>query len=104
MVRYQTGRLSLRLVGIMAVAHLKWHSRLPTTGTHTHCKTRYLFLVLEAKDSPANLATALNPYQEQVKLLSSMQHNQYTLRVVLFGDYEFQTHNYGLSGSSGVHP
>ena len=62
------------------------------------------FLVLEAKDSPANLAAALQPYQEQVKLLSSMQHNQYTLRVVLFGDYEFQTHNYGLSGSSGVHP
>ena len=62
------------------------------------------FLVLEAKDSPANMATALQPYQEQVKLLSSMQHNQYTLHVVLFGDYEFQTHNYGLSGSSGVHP
>ena len=62
------------------------------------------FLVLEAKDSSANLATALQPYKEQVKLLSSMQHNQYTLRGVLFGDYEFQTHKYGLSSSSGVHP
>ena len=31
------------------------------------------FLVLEAKDSPPNLATALQPYQEQVKFLSSMQ-------------------------------
>ena len=62
------------------------------------------FLVLEAKDSPANLATALQPYKEQVKLSSSMQHNQYTLLVVLFGDDEFQTHNYGLSGSSGEHP
>ena len=62
------------------------------------------FLVLEAKDSPANFTTALQPYQEQVKFLSSMQHNQHSLRVVLFGDYEFQTHNYGLSGSSGVHP
>ena len=62
------------------------------------------FLVLEAKDSPANLATALQPYKEQVKLSSSMQHNQYTLFVVLFSGDEFQTHNYGLSGSSGVHP
>ena len=57
------------------------------------------FLVIEAKDSPANLATALQLNQVQVKLLSSMQHNQYTLRVELFGDYEFQTHNYGLPGT-----
>ena len=38
-----------------------------------------------------------------MELPSSMQHNQYTLLVVLFGYDEFQTHNYGVSGSSGVH-
>ena len=72
---------------------------------HTHSLQNTIpFLVLEAKDSPVNLATALQPYQGQVKLLSSMRHNRYTICVVLFGDYEFQTHNHGLAGSSGVHP
>ena len=62
------------------------------------------FLIFEAKDSPANMATAFSIFQEQISTLNGMQWKAFTIQVVLFGDYEFQTHNYGLSGSSGAHP
>eukprot|EP00117_Sycon_ciliatum_P000806 scpid26705/ scgid6721/ E3 ubiquitin-protein ligase NRDP1; RING finger protein 41 len=62
------------------------------------------FLLFAAKDSPANMATALQPFQAQIRELSTMTFMSYKVKVVLFGDYEFQTHNYGLSGSSGVFP
>ena len=62
------------------------------------------FCVFEGKDSPANLATALVGFQTAVAELQGMQWGRFTVRVVLFGDYEFQTHLYGLSGSSGIRP
>eukprot|EP00117_Sycon_ciliatum_P024768 scpid36716/ scgid20708/ len=58
----------------------------------------------EAKDSPANLATALKPYYAQIESLRHASWNEHSIKVVLFGDYEFQTHVFGLSGSSGVRP
>eukprot|EP00117_Sycon_ciliatum_P026615 scpid33635/ scgid5600/ E3 ubiquitin-protein ligase NRDP1; RING finger protein 41 &gt; E3 ubiquitin-protein ligase NRDP1; RING finger protein 41 len=62
------------------------------------------FVVFAAKDSPANLATALQPFASQINLLSSTLWHGRSVRVLLFGDYEFQTQQYGLSGSSAVHP
>ena len=62
------------------------------------------FIVFQAKDTPANLATMLLPYAEQVKQLQSSQIDGKAVRLTLFGDYEFQTHVYGLSGASAVHP
>eukprot|EP00117_Sycon_ciliatum_P024254 scpid42675/ scgid20399/ len=62
------------------------------------------FLVFAAKDSPANLTTALHPFVEQVKLLQTTSWQGKTVRVLLYGDYEFQTVQYGLSESSAVHP
>ena len=64
------------------------------------------FLVFVAKDTPSNLATVLEPYQQQLQDLSSgkVKWQDKTLVMTLFGDYEFMTKSYGLSGSSGVRP
>ena len=57
-----------------------------------------------ARDSPANLETALGHYRTQLASLASMKWQGKTLRVVLAGDYEYLTTNFGLSASSGVRP
>eukprot|EP00117_Sycon_ciliatum_P000960 scpid48110/ scgid3364/ len=60
--------------------------------------------VFEAVDTPANIETALGRYREQIVQLQQTQWNGRRLRAFFFGDYDFQTKCYGLSGSSGVRP
>ena len=62
------------------------------------------FCIFEGKDSPANLATALQVFQDQIGMLNGMCWETFIARVVLFGEYEYQARNYGLSGGSGVRP
>ena len=62
------------------------------------------FCIFEAKDTPANLATAFSVFYDQIVTLNGMAWEEHTIHVTLFGDYEFQTSTYGLSGSSGVRP
>ena len=62
------------------------------------------FLVFGAKDYPANLATAFQPYSAQITALRELCWQEKTVRVILFGDYEFLCSVYGLSGPSGVRP
>ena len=61
--------------------------------------------VFTAKDTPSNLQTALGLYREQLSELSTKSEwKGKTFKVLLSGDYEFLTTNFGLSGSSGVRP
>lgn len=57
-----------------------------------------------AKDTPGNLEAALGTYREQVQSLMASSWRGKSFRVFLFGDYEFQCHNYGISGASGARP
>eukprot|EP00117_Sycon_ciliatum_P031026 scpid26618/ scgid24343/ E3 ubiquitin-protein ligase NRDP1; RING finger protein 41 len=60
--------------------------------------------VFAEKDLPANLETALSMYRNQIAELQGQKWKGKTIVPYLFGDYEYQTMNYGLSGSSGVRP
>jgi len=62
------------------------------------------FLVFAVKDSPTNLHRAFAPYIDQVKTLQDSKWRDKHIKVSLFGDYDFMTKCYGLSGSSGVRP
>ena len=57
-----------------------------------------------AKDVPANLETAAGQFRAQLIELAATKWKGKTLRVLLSGDYEYLTTNFGLSGSSGVRP
>ena len=61
-------------------------------------------LVLNAKDTPGNLSTAFASLVQHIDSLAATTWQNKSFRLVLFGDYEFQTTVYGLSGSAGVHP
>lgn len=61
-------------------------------------------ITFAAKDTPSNLATAFQPYAEQVTALRNTQWDGKAIRVVFFGDYEFLCLTYGLSGPSGYRP
>ena len=60
--------------------------------------------IFKEKDTPSNLETALGQYRDQIKQLQQSLWRGKAIKLYLFGDYEFQTVNYGLSGSSGVRP
>ena len=60
--------------------------------------------IFNAKDTPANLETALAQYRPQILELQKSAWRGKSYRLFLFGDYEFQTNNYGLSGAAGVRP
>lgn len=62
--------------------------------------------VFDNVDSPANLEVALGRYRDQILSLNSgtSTWQERSFRVFFFGDYEYQTKCYGLSGSSGVRP
>jgi len=61
-------------------------------------------IIFNAKDTPANLETALGQYRSQLEEIQQSTWNGKSVRVFVFGDYEFQTVTYGLSGSSGLRP
>ena len=60
--------------------------------------------IFNEKDSTANLQTALTQYSSQIEQLQQATWHGKAIVVYMFGDYEFQTVNYGLSGSAGVRP
>ena len=62
------------------------------------------FLVFAAKDTPGNLAATFGPYVEQLRELNGKTYKGKTIRVTLFGDYDFLTKSFGLSGASGKYP
>ena len=62
------------------------------------------FLVFCAKDTPSNLAAMFSVYNTQLTALQNLTWEGKRVHLSFFGDYEFLTKSYGLSGSSGVRP
>ena len=60
--------------------------------------------LFDEKDTPGDLLAVLDMYSEQIWDLMSERWYQKSSRVFLFGDYEFQRNNSGLSGPSGARP
>ena len=58
----------------------------------------------DTTDSPVNLEVALGRFRPQIEQLLSAKWKDRAFRLFFFGDYDFQTKCYGLSGSSGVRP
>ncbi|KAL8570149.1 hypothetical protein ACOMHN_030946 [Nucella lapillus] len=63
-----------------------------------------MFTIVECKDTPENLRRLLVPYKDQLSELETMQWKEKRTRVFVFGDYDFLTKMYGLSGAQGIHP
>ena len=63
----------------------------------------FLLYIVNCKDSQHNLKIMPSPYKEQISRLQSMKWRGKTLRVFLFGDYDFLLKLYGLSGAQAVH-
>ena len=63
-----------------------------------------LLIMAPCKDTPANIRQILRPYCQQLSTLGGMQWRSKTMRLFVFGDYDFLLKAYGLSGPQGVHP
>ena len=61
------------------------------------------FCIFAAKDTVANLTTALEPYRNFISHLNGMVWHDKVIRIFGFGDYEVECKLLGLSGPSGVH-
>ncbi|XP_022782751.1 uncharacterized protein LOC111323624 [Stylophora pistillata] len=72
---------------------------------HPNSKTNtVVFAMFHAKDSWANLKTALMKYKEQVNTLKETTWGGKKKVVFLFGDYEFLCKTFGIAGASGKYP
>ena len=63
-----------------------------------------IFSIFEAKDSRANLHICLERFKSHVDKLMSLSWTDKIFRCFMFGDYEFLSHMYGISGAAGKHP
>ena len=60
-----------------------------------------VFSIFEGKDSKANLRTCLERFKPQINMLHKVKWRNRSIKVFMFGDYEFLGTMYGLSGSNG---
>ena len=58
----------------------------------------------DCQDTAANLETALGQYRDQIKELMTCTWMGKSMVIFFFGDYEYQTKSYGISGASGYRP
>lgn len=63
-----------------------------------------MILVCQCRDSKENLARLLTLYKAQIDALTRMRWEGKKVRVFVFGDYEFESKLFGLSGAQGAHP
>lgn len=62
-----------------------------------------VFCLYEGKDTRTNLRLCLERYKAQIDMLQKVIWNKKTIRVFMFGDYQFLCYMYGLSGPSGYY-
>ena len=60
-----------------------------------------VFSIFEGKDTKANLRTCLERFRPQIRMLEKVKWMGKSIKVFMFGDYEFLGTMYGLSGSNG---
>ena len=57
--------------------------------------------IFEAKDSISNLRTCLDRFKREVNLLQTRKWNNFSIRLFMYGDYEFLCALYGITGANG---
>ena len=67
-------------------------------------ESTFLVRMVECRDSVENLRKILGPVREQINRLDGMIWKEKSLRVFLFGDYDFLLKLYGISGAQSCHP
>ena len=63
-----------------------------------------ILAMAECKDSPENMRRLFDPLKDDISDLQTMTWHGKSTRLFLFGDYDFLTKSFGLSGAQGVHP
>ena len=96
--------ISVKIGGDHGGGSFKMSFQLANAPNPNSVKNTVVFLAAGAKDTYSNLSTLLQPFVQEIEVLSTSVHELRRVHVTLFGDYELQTTLYGLSGSSGVHP
>lgn len=64
----------------------------------------FIFSIAEAKDYKSNLMMCLQRFISQIEQFKKITWHDKVFKIFMFGDYEFLTNMYGLSGASGRYP
>ena len=64
----------------------------------------FIFSNAQAKDCKSNLMMCLRRFIAQVEQFKKLKWNDKIFKIFMFGDYEFLTNMFGLSGASGRYP
>ena len=101
--------LWVKFVGDHGGKSLKFSLQLLNVSHPNSCKNTIPLCLFSAKDSAANLESALGMYQEQLEKLQATAWtdkagSEKHIQTFLCGDYEFLTTMFGITGANGVHP
>ena len=94
----------IKIGGDHGGGNFKFSMQVANTASPNATSNTIPVCIFQEKDTAANLETALGRYREQIIQLQKSSWKGKALKVYMLGDYEYQTVNYGLSGSGGVRP
>ena len=102
--RNENDKVFVKVGGDHGGESFKLALQVANTDNPNSKKNIFVFSSFEAKDSHLNLQAVLSKYAEQIKEPRKAQWRGRRLAVFLFGDYEFLTKMFGISGAAGIHP
>ena len=64
----------------------------------------FMIYMAKTKDSGYNLREILSTYRREIDALENLPWKEKTIKLHMFGDYDFLCNVYGLSGAAGTYP
>ena len=83
---------------------LKMALQVANTNSPNSKNNTVLCSLFKGKDDRENVQRIFSEYSTQIDELRNMTWNNKKIRVFMFGDYDFLTKMFGLSGAKGLHP
>ena len=99
-----SNKVFLKIGGDHGGCFFKTSFQIANTDHPNNAENTVLFSIMEAKDSKANLLLCLQRFKTYIAQFSQVKWLDKSLRIFLFGDYEFLCSMYGISGACGRHP
>ncbi|XP_065672293.1 uncharacterized protein LOC136090116 [Hydra vulgaris] len=99
----QNKEIYIKIGGDYGGGSFKMSYQIVNTINPNSSENTIVFNIFESKDLRANIKVAMARFEKQIEALQIMKYKDNSIRVFIFGDYEFLCSLYGISGASGKH-
>ena len=98
--------IHVKIGGDMGGGSFKMTYQIANVNNPNKLDNTVIFSIFETKDSRANLRICLERFKAHISKLETLTWGieQKKFKIFMFGDYEFLSSMYGISGAAGRHP